>query len=159
MHQKAAKTLSPEISTTENSDPAWSARKEYIEGKLSIEDEKMPEDVEHFYTYTRPMPEPMPIYEEKNPSAMKEHLAGVYIDETGSIRKNPPPLISQIGGDHYHKRAIQPITFILANNLGFCEGNVVKYITRWKDKGGVEDLRKARHYLDFLIEEAEKSNG
>jgi hypothetical protein len=61
----------------------------------------------------------------------------------------------QIGGDHYRSRAIQPIQFILANGLGFCEGNVIKYVTRWKDKGGLDDLKKARHYLDFLIEQEE----
>jgi hypothetical protein len=41
----------------------------------------------------------------------------------------------------------------LANNLGFCEGNVVKYITRYKDKGGVDDLRKIKIYVDYLIDE------
>jgi len=77
-----------------------------------------------------------------------------------SVRKNEianevktvNPKGVQIGGDHYKKLAIQPIEYIQKNNLGFCEGNVVKYITRWKDKNGVEDLRKARHYIDLLIE-------
>lgn len=58
----------------------------------------------------------------------------------------------QEGGSHYRDCAIQPIDYILGNGLGFAEGNVVKYVTRWKTKGGVEDLRKARHYLDLLIE-------
>ena len=62
----------------------------------------------------------------------------------------------QVSGDHYKKRKIQPIEYILANNLDFCEGNVVKYITRWRDKGGTKDLRKIQHYIDFLIEEEEK---
>lgn len=57
----------------------------------------------------------------------------------------------QIGGQHYKKLLIQPIEYILANNLPYCEGNIVKYVTRWRDKGGVEDLEKARHYIDFLI--------
>ena len=73
-------------------------------------------------------------------------------------QKSHPPLTAlqqQIGGDHYRSKSIQPIEFILANGLGFCEGNVVKYITRWKDKGGLADLKKARHYLDFLIESQE----
>jgi len=59
----------------------------------------------------------------------------------------------QIGGDHYSNKKIQPIEYIMANNLNFCEGNVVKYITRWREKGGVESLRKIKHYVDFLIEE------
>ena len=57
-----------------------------------------------------------------------------------------------IGGNHYTNLAIQPIEYILGNKLGYCEANVVKYITRWKNKNGVEDLRKARHYIDILIE-------
>jgi hypothetical protein len=66
-------------------------------------------------------------------------------------------LDTQVGGGHYKARKIQPVEFIHANGLGFCEGNVVKYVTRWKDKGGVADLEKARHYLDLLIE-LEKRN-
>jgi hypothetical protein len=58
----------------------------------------------------------------------------------------------QEGGQHYKSKAIQPIVYIHANNLGFCEGNVVKYITRHKDKNGIEDLKKAKHYIDLLIE-------
>lgn len=57
----------------------------------------------------------------------------------------------QIAGSHYQK-LIQPWDYIAANGLDFFEGNVVKYVTRWRQKGGVEDLRKARHYLDKLIE-------
>ena len=62
---------------------------------------------------------------------------------------------TQIGGDHYNTKAIQPIDYILANKLNFCEGNVVKYITRYKDKNGIEDLKKAKQYIDFLIKEYE----
>lgn len=57
----------------------------------------------------------------------------------------------QVGGAHYQK-AIQVWDYIAANGLGYFEGNVVKYVSRWRDKGGVEDLRKARHYIDKLIE-------
>jgi hypothetical protein len=58
----------------------------------------------------------------------------------------------QVGGAHYKGRAIQPIEYISANNLNFCEGSIVKYITRWRDKGGVNDLEKIKHYVDLLIE-------
>ena len=64
----------------------------------------------------------------------------------------------QVGGDHYRQQKFQPIEYIMGNNLGFCEGNVVKYVSRWKSKGGVQDLKKARQYLDFLIEEATRGN-
>jgi len=58
---------------------------------------------------------------------------------------------TQTGGTHYQV-AIQPWDYIIANNLGYLEGNVIKYVTRYKNKGGVEDLRKAQHYLTKLIE-------
>lgn len=58
----------------------------------------------------------------------------------------------QFGGTHYKNKVIQPWDFIAANNLGFFEGNIVKYVSRWREKGGVTDLKKARHYLDKLIE-------
>jgi hypothetical protein len=61
-------------------------------------------------------------------------------------------LDKQESGNHYKDKGIQPIVYIHANNLGFCEGNVVKYVTRWRDKGGEADLRKAIHYLELLIE-------
>ena len=60
----------------------------------------------------------------------------------------------QIGGQHYKALDPQPWDVITAWNLSFLAGNVVKYVARAPAKGGVEDLRKARHYLDKLIESA-----
>jgi hypothetical protein len=60
-----------------------------------------------------------------------------------------------INPTHYSKLAIQPIEFITKNKLGYNEGNVIKYICRYKDKNGVEDLKKAKQYIDFLIDEYE----
>lgn len=54
-------------------------------------------------------------------------------------------LREQIGGEHYKKLAIQPVEYIHANGIGYFEGNIIKYVTRWKDKGGMADLLKARH--------------
>jgi hypothetical protein len=65
---------------------------------------------------------------------------------------------SQIGGNHYKGKAIQPWDYIVANNLGYLEGNVVKYISRWKEKGGIDDLRKVVHYAEKLIEVATKES-
>lgn len=61
-------------------------------------------------------------------------------------------LAAQIGGTHYAKQKIQPVEFIHANNLGFCEGNCIKYLCRWQDKGGLQDLEKAKHYIEMLIQ-------
>ena len=63
----------------------------------------------------------------------------------------------QVGGEHYQSKSIQPWDAMQAwmtpdQFKGFLWGNVIKYIARWQDKGGVEDLRKARHYMDKLIE-------
>ncbi len=56
------------------------------------------------------------------------------------------PLDTQEGGGHYKDRGIQPLEYTMQNNLSFCEGNVVKYISRYKSKNGIEDLAKVIHY-------------
>lgn len=61
-------------------------------------------------------------------------------------------LNDQIGGKHYKSFKIQPIEFIHINKLGYIVGNIIKYVCRYKIKNGIEDLRKARHYIDMLIE-------
>jgi len=58
--------------------------------------------------------------------------------------------------DHYKDCAIEPLEYIEANNLPWHEANVIKYVTRWKYKDGVDDLKKAQFYLDRLIERAEQ---
>ena len=64
----------------------------------------------------------------------------------------------QIGGTHYKSKAIQPWDYITSNDLGYLEGNIIKYVSRWQDKGGLSDLDKAKHYLEKLIEvETEKA--
>jgi Protein of unknwon function (DUF3310) len=57
----------------------------------------------------------------------------------------------QVGGTHYNSHAIQPFDVIVAYGMDFFEGSAVKYLMRYKDKNGVEDLEKARHYIDILI--------
>jgi hypothetical protein len=58
----------------------------------------------------------------------------------------------QEAGSHYKNAVMQCWDYIVSNNIGYLEGNVIKYVSRWKDKGGIIDLKKARHYLDKLIE-------
>ena len=57
-----------------------------------------------------------------------------------------------INKDHY-KGGIEPTEYIKSNNLDFFEGNVVKYVTRWRKKGGITDLRKAKDYIEMLIKQ------
>lgn len=59
---------------------------------------------------------------------------------------------------HYNRWKIEPIKFIMENQLDFCEGNVIKYVMRWRDKDGISDLKKARQYLDFLINHAKENS-
>ena len=61
-------------------------------------------------------------------------------------------LKKQVAGDHYVKLAIQPVQYITENNLTYLQGNVIKYVTRYKDKNGLQDLQKAKHYVEMLIE-------
>jgi hypothetical protein len=58
---------------------------------------------------------------------------------------------TQIGGDHYKKLAIQPVEYIHANNLSYLVGNVIKYVTRYKEKNGAEDIKKAIHYCELIL--------
>lgn len=59
---------------------------------------------------------------------------------------------TQVGGSHYRNMVIQPSEFIIKNNIPFAEGNIIKYVVRHRSKNGVEDLLKARHYIDMLLD-------
>ncbi len=59
----------------------------------------------------------------------------------------------QVAGEHYKTMKIQPSEFIRKNNIGWYEGNAIKYICRYKQKGGIQDIDKAIHYLQLLKEE------
>ena len=61
-------------------------------------------------------------------------------------------LAMQVGGSHYREMKIQPVEFIHANKIPFIEGCIIKYASRWRDKGGVKDLEKIKHFVDLLIE-------
>ena len=58
----------------------------------------------------------------------------------------------QVDGNHYKGLAIQPTEFIAKNKIPFIEGNIIKYACRWREKGGIKDLEKIKHYVDLLIE-------
>ena len=61
-------------------------------------------------------------------------------------------LDKQVSGNHYKQFEIQPIEFITKNKIPFIEGNIIKYICRWRDKNGIEDLDKVIHYVELLKE-------
>ena len=68
------------------------------------------------------------------------------------VKTTNNPLDVQVGGYHYKNMPIQPLEFAHKNGLNFCQGNVIKYVTRYKNKDGLKDLEKARHYIDLLIQ-------
>jgi hypothetical protein len=61
-------------------------------------------------------------------------------------------LTKQVAGTHYKDLPIQPVEYIYANAIGYFEGNVIKYVSRWRAKNGIADLEKAKHYIELLIE-------
>ena len=62
------------------------------------------------------------------------------------------PLATQVGGSHYKSYPIQPVEYAMANQLNYCQANAIKYVTRYRDKGGKEDLLKAIHNIELLLE-------
>jgi len=68
------------------------------------------------------------------------------------IQPEKQPLDVQVGGGHYKDMVIQPVEFNQKNQLNFCEGSVVKYISRHRQKNGLQDLEKAKHFIDMLIQ-------
>ncbi len=100
------------------------------------------------------VPVVMPDLGENQGITLEEYFAGLnkfHEEHSKSVRD------TQIAGTHY-QRAIQPWDIISEWELDFWEGNVVKYILRWKDKDGVQDLKKAKHYLEYLIERETNDN-
>lgn len=91
-----------------------------------------------------------------------EHVAGLKPGETRIVKRQPPRQEirhAQVGGDHYRKRKIQPWDIWAEYDLNGFEASIIKYILRHRDKNGVQDLKKARHTLDKLIELEEGGDG
>jgi hypothetical protein len=65
---------------------------------------------------------------------------------------------NQIGGTHYKQFKIQPAEFCFVNNIPYLEATAIKYLCRWRDKGGIQDLEKAKHFIDLLIEFEDANN-
>jgi len=83
---------------------------------------------------------------------IEEYIAGFNMGSPVLPDTIPSANSKQVSGNHYKEKEIQPWDYVYANNLGYFEGNCVKYVSRWRDKGGIADLQKAIHYLEKLIE-------
>ena len=81
---------------------------------------------------------------------MKSKYSDIVSD--GGLDPRNSALDVQIGGGHYKDYAIQPVEFIHKNKIPYIEGCAIKYLCRWREKGGIEDLKKVKHYIDLLIE-------
>ena len=77
---------------------------------------------------------------------MSDGMTEMYMEEEVTA------LQKQVGGAHYAEMAIQPIEFITANELSFLEGNIIKYVCRHKKKNGADDIKKAMHYCELLLQ-------
>ena len=89
------------------------------------------------------------------------HLEAAPVEETftvtapahgGIIATSTSVFDGQVAGDHYRKMKIQPVEYIHENGIPFIEGCIIKYASRWRDKGGIQDLEKIKHFADLLIE-------
>ena len=84
--------------------------------------------------------------------AIEDHPLFNQQNHLDALLANPEQsLDTQVGGSHYKDRLIQPVEFIHANGLGFIEGSIIKYVSRWQSKGGIEDLKKVVQYAVQLI--------
>ena len=91
------------------------------------------------------------IHSETNattPPAQQE----LHAEETKPIQQEVKATDTQVGGNHYTKLAIQPMRYSMENRLDALQHTIIKYVTRFRDKNGIEDLEKAKHCIDMLIE-------
>lgn len=91
-----------------------------------------------------PVEEPEVAAEDHPLFNQQNHLDALFADPEQALK-------TQVGGSHYKDRDIQPVEFIHANGLGFIEGSIIKYVSRWQSKGGIEDLKKVVQYAVQLI--------
>lgn len=83
--------------------------------------------------------------------------SSIAYNNKGLLRDTVGAKDTQVGGSHYQMK-VQPVDFIVKNNLGYREGNVIKYVARHNKKNGAEDIKKAIHYLEMILEEYNESN-
>lgn len=87
------------------------------------------------------------------------HNVTVQVDEPAPVLKETAdPMKAQVGGSHYKGMAIQPMEYSMANGFDALQHTIIKYVSRFRNKNGIEDLRKARHAIDMLIAHEEKTH-
>ena len=96
-------------------------------------------------------------YEEQGNMGMMDEAIKETVKDKGFVKTNlqkeaMKATLKQVGGNHYKDCKIQPIEYIVANNLTYAEGNIIKYVTRSRRNGGKNDLLKAKHYIEMILE-------
>lgn len=123
---------------------------EEIVTQLELIMQDFPHESQYFYEiymkmnhgYTKQeVREARSIYDKRRTQYIAPHAAPKDVD----------PLSYQVGGDHYTKLKIQPVEYITANELTFLEGCIVGYISRWRNKDGVQDLTKIKQCVDLML--------
>lgn len=82
----------------------------------------------------------------------KQRFVVEAIEETPEAPADPSAFSAQVGGSHYKDMAIQPLEYIMANGIPFAEGNVIKYLSRWRKKNGLQDLEKGLDMMTKIVE-------
>ncbi len=123
---------------------------EEIVTHLELLMEEFPHEGQHFYNAYMTMHHGYTKQEVKDAQAIYDKRRTQYV-APNVAPKDVDPLSHQVGGDHYTKLKIQPVEYITANELTFLEGCIVKYISRWRNKDGVQDLTKIKQCVDLII--------
>lgn len=91
-----------------------------------------------------------PFFHQQKSFEKRDAKAPAMVTTTTPVSASP--LARQVDGGHYKDLKIQPLEYIHANGIPFAEGCVIKYVSRWRTKGGIKDLEKAKHFIELLIE-------
>ncbi|MGE9292830.1 MAG: DUF3310 domain-containing protein [Puniceicoccales bacterium] len=136
----------------------WMVQIKQIDGELRQGSSAMSADGWMWGVVTAFKPISRPDMPRHSESAEQPESPAVVEDSGDICGDTVSALDVQEGGDHYKKLKIQPMEYSMANNLDACQHTIVKYVTRFRDKGGIEDLRKAKHCIDMLIEFEQQEN-
>ena len=123
---------------------------EEIVTHLELLMEDFPHEGQHFYEIYMKMHHGYTKQEVREARAIYDKRRTQYV-APNVAPKDADPLSYQVGGDHYTKLKIQPVEYITANELTFLEGCIVGYISRWRNKGDVQDLTKIKQCVDLII--------
>lgn len=122
-------------------------------GKIMLEREEMMKDTQELIDWDKA---PSLSIQGDWEQSLRERPKRPTSDLKTTAHTDIAPSAKQVAGDHYTRLKIQPMEYCLANSLNYAQSNAIKYITRYQHKNGIEDLKKAIHCIELLIEFEEK---